>query len=296
MEEGYNQDYLNQGFDEQQLLEENQRLRNGNLDMSGALSGMSFQPEEEQNLIHYQLDTDKILERCEHFLRGDQIKVTKDGTVYAEPTKNVLCIVVKDVRSNIKYFIQEIKTEEKKGVVIKKVCVKIENADGKEISIHQLDGNKLMEKIRCLKLISEGYQYVEIIDDDKKPFNEYGVSELMRIISMYVTKETFLSYYEEERIYEIMSDLGNALADFIYCNYENMGMNNKFKESKYIMIVLNVLHTIESCYRRALKGAEQENIRTRSIVTQSQGMGSGAVGMRRSINKAKFNPLKPSTW
>jgi len=84
---------------------------------------------------------------------------------------------------------------------------------------------------------------------------------LMRIASMYVTKEVFLSYYSEERINEIMSDLGNALNNFLYCNYEKMGMDTKFKESKYTMICLNLLHVIESCYRRALDGAEQENLK-----------------------------------
>jgi len=276
------------------LHEDNQILRNKNLELSSALTGASFQNEDEQNLIHYQLETDIILERIEHFLKGDQIKFNEKGSFFAEPTKNVLCLVMKNPKTKIKYFIQEIKVERKEGIILKKICVKIENGDGKELNLQGIDTEFIMNKIRKLKLISEGYKYVEIPDNDKKPFNEYGVAELMRIISMYVTKETFLSYYDEERIYEILSDLGNAIADFVYCNYEKMGMDTKFKESKYILVVINILHTVESCYRRALRGNEQENIRTRAIVTQSQGMGSGT--MRRPPMKSKWNPLNPKTW
>lgn len=192
-----------------------------NLQMLTGAAGSSFNEQDQENLILYQLETDRILERIEHFLRGDQIKIDEKGNSYFIATK----------------------------------------------------------------------------DETRKNFNEYGVSELMRIISMYVTKETFLSRYDEERINEILGDLGDALADFIYCNMHKMGMDNKYKQSKFILIVLNILHEVESCYRRAIGGAEQENLRTRSIVTQSNSFGGGGFGGGRGIpQRKKFHPLKPGTW
>jgi len=63
-------------------------------------------------------------------------------------------------------------------------------------------------------------------------------------------------------------------------------------------LILNILHSIESCYRRAIGGAEQYNLRSRAIVTQSQGIGSiGARNMARAGAKSsRWSPLKPNTW
>ncbi len=289
--------YYDPSQDVSNLEMENQQLRQKNLDLSGAMTSQSFAPEEEQNLIQYQLETDKILERIEHFLRGDTIKFNDKGSYFSDPTKNVLANIKKDLISKIKYYIQEVKESGKGSEVIEKVLVKIENKNGDEISVMEQDSELILGKLKDVKLKDLGYKYVEINDDGKKPFNDYGVAELMRIISMYVTKETFLSYYTEERINEIMGDLGDEFNNFLYCNYEKMGMDTKFKESKYSIIILNILHTIESCYRRALGGAEQHNIRSRSIVTQTEGgRNLGAIGMAQANSKEKWSPVKPRTW
>ncbi len=276
---------------------ENQDLKNRNSQLTGALVGAGFpQDPNEQDHVHYKLETDKILERIEHFLKGDQVKFDNNGEYFSEPTKNILTLVQVDPKTKIKYYIQEL-TEAKKGSeLMKEILVKIENAKGNEIDVRDVDSKRILKKLEKIGLKSEGYKYVSVLDEDKKPFNEYGVAELMRIISMYVTKETFLSYYNEERINEIMGDLGDALNNFLYCNYEKMGMDTKFKESKYTLICLNLLHTIESCYRRALGGNEQKNIMTKSFITQNQGMGGTNNIPVSPVIKKKWSPVKPSTW
>jgi len=279
----------------EELFSQNQDLKNKNLELSGALSSGGFNEQDEQNLIHYQLETDKILERIEHFLKGDQLKFGSEGAYYSEPTKKVLTTIKEDTSSKIKYFIQELKELKKGSELIKEVVVRIRNENEEEIDIQELDSKVILNKLKQTKLKNIGFQYIQVLDEDKKPLNEYGVAELMRIMSMYITKETFLSYYTEERINEILGDLGDILNNFLYCNYEKMGMDTKFKESKYMLICINLLHAVESCYRRALDGAEQENLRTRAIVTQNQGFGGGNI-QRNPQLKAKFNPLKPSTW
>ena len=286
-----------QEIDANDIISQNQMLTNRNNELAGALSHGSFNEQDEQNLIQYQLETDKILERIEHFLKGDQVKFNENGAYYAPPTKEVLTIEKYDEKNGTSYFIQEFKEKDKGTELIKNVLVKIINSDGEEIDILNSDSKLILERIKNNpknKIIEKGYKYITIFDEEKKPLNEYGVSELMRIMSMYITKETFLSYYDEDRINEIMGDLGDALSNFLYCNYEKMGMDTKFKESKYIMICLNLLHSVESCYRRALGGSEQENIRTRAIVTQNQGFGGNSIN--RGISKKKWNPLKLSTW
>lgn len=292
--------YPDQNMDE--IFSQNKELQNKNLDLSSALSSRSFNEQDEQNLILYQLETDKILERIEHFLKGDQVKFGEQGAYFSEPTKSILTVLKKDPKTNLLYYIQELKEMKKGTEKINEVVVKISKDKGKDtdeesIDIQEVDSKKILEKLKKVKLKNLGYKYVTTLDESKKPLNEYGVAELMRIMSMYITKETFLSYYSEERINEILGDLGDALNNFLYCNYEKMGMDTKFKESKYILICLNLLHTVESCYRRAIDGAEQENLRTRAIVTQNQGFGGrGMSPQRNSQMGKKWNPFKPSTW
>lgn len=287
------------GFDPSEYISnldfENQQLRQKNIEMAGALTG-GFNEQEEQNLIQYQLDTDKVLERCEHYLKGDQIKFNENGAYFSEPTKKVLTVMKKDPITKIIYYIQEIKEGKKGSEKIKEVLVKITNKNKQEIDVMEGDSKIILKKIKNLRLQDRGYRYIEIIDEEKKPMNDYGVYECMRILSNYVTKETFLSYYTEERINEILYDLGNELNKFVYCNYEKMGMDTKFKESKYAMLILNILNIIESCYRRAIGGNEQMNLRTRASVIQSQGLGGGGMMSKVPSMKKKWHPLKPSTW
>ena len=282
------------------LQMENEQLRQKQMELSGALTSQGFNPEEEQNLIQYQLETDKILERIEHFLKGDQIRFDQKGNTYfSEPTKNVLANIKKDLSSGITYYIQEVKESSKGSEVKKNVLVKIKNKDGHEINVMDRDSDLILNRLKSIRLKDKGYQYVEVLDEEKRPLNSYGVAELMRIISMYVTKETFLSTYDTERINEIMGDIGDELNNFLYCNYEKLGMDSKFKESKFALIILNILHTIENCYRRAIGGSEQQYLRSRAIVTQSQGVGggssAGALNLARS-NKKGWHPFKPSSW
>ena len=289
-------------FDPQEYMSnletENEQLKQENLKVTGAMTAQGFLPEEDENLIKYQLETDKILERIEHFLRGDTIKFGDNGTYFDAPTKNVLARVRKDKVTKITYYIQERKDNMSSSEVKKNILVKIINKNGEEVNVMEHDSKLILGKLKNVKLINLGFKYVEVVDDEKKPLNEYGVAEFMRTISMYVTKETFLSYYTEERIQEIMGDLGDALNNFLYCNYEKMGMDSKFKESKYTILILNILHTIESCYRRAIGGAEQYNLRSRSIVSESHGGSSiGARNMARAgMGSKKWSPIKPSTW
>jgi len=291
------EDYYDPSGDMSNLEFENQQLKQKNLELAGAMTSQGFTPEEEQNLIQYQLETDRILERMEHFYKGDQVKFNEKGSYFAEPTKNVLAQVKKDLKTKIIYYIQELKESSKSSEVIEKVLVKIKNKGGTEINVMERDSELILKKIKNQRLIDLGYKYIEVIDDEKKPLNEYGVSEMMRILSMYITKETFLSYYDEERIREILADLGDEINNFLYCNYEKMGMDSKFKESKYKLMILNTLHVVENCYRRSIGGAEQHNIRSRAIVTQTEGGSSvAAMNIARGASKEKWHPFKPGTW
>ena len=285
-----NEENSNEGFDPMEAIEgmqqENKDLQNRNLEMSQSMISSNFNEQDENNLIYYQLDTDKILERIEHFLKGDKVTTDENGTYYVTPKKTIMCKVI-EAGDGIIYTID---VENHKIWAIKDKKNKVDE-DGSKESCNFGDGTKILDDENS-KLIS--WRKISILDDEMTNFNQHGVAEFMSILSMYVTKETFLSYYTEERINEIMGDIADALNNFWYCGYEKMGMGTKFKESKYHLMIITVLHTIESCYRRALGGSEQENLRTRSIVTQNQPM--GGMGIRGTVQKPRFNPFNKNTW
>jgi len=131
-------------------------------------------------------------------------------------------------------------------------------------------------------------------DADQIPLNEYGVTLLMEVVTKYIDKNTILSNYNEERIYEIIADVGDELILVIYCNYEKMGMNTPFKKTKYRLIVTTTLHLIESAYRRAIEGSTFKEINQSRIVTQSDSLGRSP--STRGLVQRRTNILDPRTW
>lgn len=132
----------------------------------------------------------------------------------------------------------------------------------------------------------------EIIDTDLILFNDYGVNSIMSIIGNYIDKNTILSFYDEMRINEILADLGDEMANFIFCNYEKMGMDTDFKKTRFQLIVINILHIVESAYRRAIRGKTMEDLNSSRIFTQLDSIG----GKAQMPTKKKFNLFKPGTW
>lgn len=99
-------------------------------------------------------------------------------------------------------------------------------------------------------------------------FNEYGVTSLMEVVTKYIDRNTILSSYPEERIYEILGDLGDELTLFILCNYVQLGMDTYFKKTKFRIIITTTLHIIESTYRRALRGKTIEEVNQSRVIGQ----------------------------
>lgn len=210
-----NERYLNE------LENENQALKNKTNEMTGAMATTLFNKNDDSNLIQFQLETEDILDKLQHFLTGDIITQDEEGGFYYKKQKN-------------------------KDLVL---------------------------------------------------LNEYGVNSFMQIGQNYINKVTILSFYDEERIYEILADLGDELNKFMLCNYEKMGLDTEFKRSRYILIVINFLHLIESAYRRAIGGKEREEINTGRVVTESLNQGMGGMGRQPSQQvKRRFNLFNPKTW
>ena len=151
---------------------------------------------------------------------------------------------------------------------------------------------KPMKKVKFRNKKTGKITIKEVINNDLILLNEYGVNSIMSIIGNYIDKNTILSFYDEMRICEILADLGDELANFIYCNYEIMGMDTEFKKTRFQLTVINILHIVESAYRRAIRGKTMEDLNTSRIFTQLDSIGNKT----QMPIKKKFNLFKRSTW
>ena len=140
----------------------------------------------------------------------------------------------------------------------------------------QLELDNILERIEhllkgdILEEDSDGnVKYIKAENKDLVVLNDYGVQLIMNLVSFYLNRNTILSNYKELRIYEILYDLGNELADLMYINYEKMGLNTIEKKSRSAVLGLNILHILESAYNRALEGAERDSLRSARVVTQT---------------------------
>jgi len=144
------------------------------------------------------------------------------------------------------------------------------------------------------KFSSKGYAVKEVVDKDRVILNEYGVAEIMNDLSMTISKETFLSFYKEDRINEILATYGDELNKFMLINGKSMGLDTEYKKTKYPKMVVVILYAIESSYRRAILGNENRGTREGIIITQHQPQGGNHMPMQNP--KKKWNPLDKSTW
>ena len=203
-------------FLEKQLKEsENKVAQLSGYTTSGIYGGQA----QDSNLIMWQLELDNILERIEHLLRGDIVKMDKEENVTYDRPKDKSLIIL----------------------------------------------------------------------------NNYGVQLIMNVTSFYLNRNTILSTYDDSRIKDILYDLGNELADVVYINYEKMGMDTIEKKSRYEILILNILHTIESSYNRALSGGERDSLRSARVVTESLAPGGRQpYNIPRKRHRGGF--LNPKNW
>ena len=179
------------------------------------------------------------------------------------------------------------------------------NALNQNLIEFQLEAEKFSERLRHFIAGDEiqekdgNISYVKQVNPQLVTLNELGVSVVMRFISGYITKETFLSVYSEERINEVIGELGQLLRVRIYSNASLFGLDSDYKFSDFSLLIFSVLVFIENAYRRALGGKEREGIREGRIVTQNQPLNyNGSMGgIPTSIMpKKKFNLFDKKTW
>lgn len=188
---------------------------------------------------------------------------------------------------------------------------------------HLLSGHQLV-------IDKKGNEVWEEPDDDRlKIFSDYGVKQIMNIISFYINKNTLLSNYDEKTIIWKVRDFGIELSDLIYTRYEDFfyypkpeELFEKYKDqanlknitieelyykcaewsneelqnkiAHYPMICLSLIDAIHSTYLRALGGKERESLRKGINVMER--VDNSMRGMGMQPQNQKFKLWKPKTW
>lgn len=101
----------------------------------------------------------------------------------------------------------------------------------------QLELDNILERaehiLRGDALVHEGGHLIwkKQEHSDNQIMNEYGVQEVLRILSMYLNRNTILSDYEPEEIEWKVLDFGRELNDLFFMKYEEMGLSVKIEEA-----------------------------------------------------------------
>lgn len=114
---------------------------------------------------------------------------------------------------------------------------------------------------------------------ENNTLNEYGVQETMKVLSLYINRNTILSDYTQTEINFKVYDFGREINNLFFMRYEDFGMDNEEKRKNYPIIIREIVDIVHSSYKRALFGGERRSIREMISVSQTTNTQVGAGGM-----------------
>lgn len=168
----------------------------------------------------------------------------------------------------------------------------------------QLELDNILERcehiLRGDKLVFRDGNIIWQSNEDMKDniLNEYGVSEVMRILSMYLNRNTILSDYSDEEIRAKVLDFGRELNDLFFMKYEEMGLTTLEKRKNYPMLIREMVDIVHSAYKRALHGGEKRSLREARSIHQTEqiaGQGGGVV-VNNSVPQSTRGVLNPMRY
>jgi hypothetical protein len=116
---------------------------------------------------------------------------------------------------------------------------------------------------------------------EKNALNPQGVAECMKILSLYVNRNTILSDYTNREINFKVFDFSRALNNLIFMRDYEFGMDTDEKRKNYEMLVTELKDIVHSAYKRALDGAEKRSLREMINVTQATQTSANLSGNQR---------------
>lgn len=149
-----------------------------------------------------------------------------------------------------------------------------------DVAKQQLELNDILEKAEHIlrgDIVSfENGQAVWIKNPNpsQNTLNEFGVHLCMKILGMYINRNTILSDYTDEEIRYKVLDFGKRFNDLVFLKYDEMGLDTEEKRKEYASLVGAMVDIVHSAYARAKDGMERESYRKMISVSQAnQGIG-----------------------
>lgn len=133
---------------------------------------------------------------------------------------------------------------------------------------------------------------------EKNTLNIYGVQEVLKVLSLYVNRNTILSDYENEEIKLKVYDFASEMNNLIFMRSQEFGLDTVEKRKNYPMLVREIVDIVHSAYKRALDGGERRSLREMISVTQATNtnaqLGGGVTIQNGQAQKERgvLNPLR----
>lgn len=143
------------------------------------------------------------------------------------------------------------------------------------------------------------HYWVKPKDENQQIFNDKGIQDILRALTMYLNKNTLLSNYDKETINNKVFNMASELNDMIFMRYEEYGLDTNQKRKLYPMIVNSIKDMVHSAYNRALGGKERDSIHTSRQVSENIGNHGGYMGMPYPMpegNNSGGSLLNPMNW
>lgn len=155
---------------------------------------------------------------------------------------------------------------------------------------HMLRGDKMVFK--------QGHMiWKKAENEEDKILNDFGVSEVMRILSMYLNRNTILSNYDETTINWKVLDFGQEISDLFFLKYESMGLDDLEKRKLYPILVRELVDSVHSAYLRALHGGERESLREARTITQTDQINPyGGININTGQQQRERGMLNPMRY
>lgn len=131
---------------------------------------------------------------------------------------------------------------------------------------------------------------------ERRVFSEYGVQEIMRILSMYINRNTILSDYEPQEINDTVFDIGKEINDLLFMKYEDFGLTTLEKRKNYPMLHREIIDMIRSAYKRAQYGSEQKSLRTARSIQQQENIMPPNVNINTGEMRRERSMLNPARY
>jgi len=130
-------------------------------------------------------------------------------------------------------------------------------------------------------------------EKNKRIFNDYGVQEILRTLSLYINRNTILADYEPDEIKYKVFDFGKEINDLIFMKYEDFGLTDENKRKNYPMIVRQLIDIVHSAYTRAKYGGERTSLREARQIQQNETIMPSNINVNTGEQRRERGLLNP---